>query len=166
MRLRTAPVLALAACLAACTVQIGGHVETCGEIPDGGGAPVIATKDQELCELVRLRVAQALEKDPDLTYGRVQELLDKTSEWEGKRTLESLVAALRKDCGNVTADAVQRAVDDVTSRSTRPTRKDCDDVQRCLVKGAAKGVRMALSAARPWGPETPTAPAPAPAPDK
>jgi len=158
MNLRSLRLVVAALPLAACTVMIGGSVETCGEHPADGGPPVIVTKDQEVCEMVRIRVWRALEDDPEISYARVEELREKSIEWERERTVGSLVAAVRRGAGDLTADAMQRAVDAVLAQSKRPIPADCEDVERCLVKGALKGVRIALNNTRPWSPATPAAP--------
>jgi hypothetical protein len=149
MTFRLLCVAAAALPLAACNLVLGGP-ETCGERPSGSGPAVIATKDQELCDVVRLRVAQALEDDPAISYAKVVELRDKCDDWRRAPTIERLVAAIRRDAGDMTADAVQRAVDSVVAQSKRPLRVEGDDVEPCLVKGAAKGARMALMNSGPW----------------
>jgi len=150
MRFRLLAVVAATLPLAACSMVIGGATESCGERPAGSGPPVIVTKDQELCDVVRIRVAQAIEDDPDIGYARFQEIRDKSMDWQGQKTLDALDAAIRRDAGDKTADAVQRAVDSVTAQSKRPLRVEGDEVQPCLVKGAAKGARLAVLRAGPW----------------
>jgi hypothetical protein len=155
MRLRLLTVVVAALPLAACSLVIGGATDTCGERPAGGGPPVIVTKDQELCDIVQIRVAQAVEDDPGIGYARLLEIRDKSMDWQGQKTLDGLVAAIRRDAGDKTADAVQRAVDSVMAQSKRPLRVEGDDVQPCLVKGAAKGARLAVMRAGPWPAATP-----------
>jgi len=150
MKLRLLCAAAAALALCACSILIGGAKETCGERPAGGGPAVLVTKDQELCEVVRIRVAQALEDDPDISYEKLEELRDKSMSWRGQETVEGLVAAIRRDAGDMTADAVQRAVDSVVAQSKRPLRVEGADVEPCLVKGVVKGARLALFRAGPW----------------
>ncbi len=151
MNFRATCVAAAAAMsMSACTLVVGGRAETCGEHPSGGGPAVISTRDQELCELVRIRVGKELDDDASLNYEKIDGLLEKCGGWERKDTIEDLVAALRRDAGDHVADAVRRAVDAVLAQSKRPMPTACPDEQKCLVKGAVKGVKIALSTARPW----------------
>jgi hypothetical protein len=159
MNLRLLRPILLCLPLAACSIVIGGRVETCGEHPADGGPAVIVTKDQEICEMVRVRVARAIEEDPEITYARVDELREKSLQWEREKTFDGLVAAVRRDAGDLTADAMRSAVDAVLAQSKRPLPADHGDVERCLVKGAMKGLNIALLNVRPWAPATPTAPA-------
>jgi len=153
-------VVAAAPLLAACSIIIGAGTETCGERHEGRGPAVLVTKDQELCEIVRIRVAQALEDDPAITYAKVDELRETSADWQHKKTVESLVDTIRREAGDMTADAVQRAVDSVLAQSKRPLRVEGDDVEPCLVKGMAKGARLALLRAGPWRTDAPAEAAP------
>lgn len=136
-------VLTTAAVLSA---LVGGCVTprtTCGESPDGRGPPVIATQDAELCESVRLRVADALGRMQGLYDQRAQDLRDLTWRWEDAATLDGFLRRVREDGGQEIAAAIARAVEDVRAHSTKPARAGCDD-ERCLVKGAALGARIAF----------------------
>ena len=135
--------------LGACSILVGGHPETCGEYPAAGGPAVIATLDQELCEVVRLRVLRGLDSLGELSRETIDRLIDRTLGWEQKATVDDLVATIRRDAGDAMADDVRRAVDSVTAHSQRPLAADCADAQRCLVKGAAHGARVALLYAQP-----------------
>ena len=156
MQLRTAARLALipalALALGACEILVGAKIDTCGEHPAGGGPAVIVTKDQELCDVVRLRVTREVDAN-ELTRETIDHLVDRSLSWERRDTLDEFVAAVRKDAGDAIADAVRRAVDAVLAQSQRTTRPDCGDIEPCLVKGAAKGVRIALLYAQPARPK-------------
>lgn len=141
--------------LCACSMVFGGRPESCGTYPKGGGPAVIVTRDEEVCEIVRLRVLRQLDGLSILERDTIDGLLERVPGWEGKRDVDGLVAAIRKDAGDDLADEVRRAIDDVVTKSARPLPADCVDVQRCLVKGAARGVRIALLYATPSKPEAP-----------
>ena len=135
--------------LSGCEIFVGGRVDSCGEPPpDGRGPAVIATLDQELCDVVRLRVIRRLDGMEELKRADLDRLVDRTLAWEQKRTLDELVEAIRKDAGDAMAEEVQRAASAVLAQSRRTTRPECGEVQRCLVKGAAKGARIALLVAQ------------------
>ena len=90
----------LAAALAACETPPTG----CGEVPPGGGPRVITTRDQELCEIVRLRLEFALSEIPDLEEAVVQRWHDASWGWTDARTCEGVVARIREDSGDPLAD--------------------------------------------------------------
>lgn len=148
MRLRLVLVLLLPA-LAGCQILIGPRIERCGETPEGGGPSVIVTIEQELCEVVRLRVIRQLEGMQGLTRETIDRLVDRALTWEKQPTLDRLIAMIRKDAGDEMANEVERAATGVLAHSQRTPGPDCEDVQRCLVKGAAKGSRIALEVALP-----------------
>lgn len=150
-----AAVIFLPVALGACSMVFGGRPESCGTYPQGGGPAVIATRDEEVCEIVRLRVIRQLDNLSVLERDTIDELIERVPGWEGKRDVDALVAAIRNDAGDDLADEVRRAIDDVVTKSARPLPADCVDVQRCLVKGAARGVRIALLYATPSKPEAP-----------
>jgi len=145
-------------CLGACTGAIpwSGHADTCGEYPPGGGPAVIVTKDQQVCDVVRLRVGREIELNEMLTRGQIDTLLEKSGEWERRTTLDGLVDAVRKDAGDGVAAELRRAVNSVLAHSTLPMRADCPDVQKCIVLGAVKGLRFALAYAQPFDPPPPS----------
>ena len=117
---------------AGCTWVIGGsRDDMCGERPASGGPPVIVTRDQELCDVVRARVQRQLDVS-SLKRDELDRLIDRTLHWETRDTLDEFVAAVRRDAGDAFADEVRRAVDAVAAQSRRTTRPDCADVQRCL----------------------------------
>jgi hypothetical protein len=58
--------------------------------------------------------------------------------------VDALLRRVRADAGEVMAAAVERAVHEVLAHSTRAVRASCADEQRCLVRGAALGIRIAL----------------------
>jgi hypothetical protein len=149
-------------CLGGCQMMFGGHMETCGEYPPGGGPAVIATKDQQVCDVVRLRVGREIDLHGLVSRADVDRLLERTIYWENRATLDDLVDMVRKDAGDAVAAELRRAVDSVLAHSTLPMPADCPDVQRCLVKGAARGLRIALSYAHPRDMQPPP---PSPAPD-
>ena len=155
------PLVAALLCLGGCQMMFGGHMETCGEYPAGGGPAMISTKDQQVCDVVRLRVGRAIDLHGLVSRADVERLLERTLAWEHKATIDDLVDAIRKDAGDAVADEVRRAVDSVLAHSTLPMPADCPDAQRCLVKGAARGMRIALSYAHP----NDIAPPPPPAED-
>lgn len=150
--------------LGGCSVVLGGRPETCGTYPKSGGPAVIATRDEEICDVVRLRVLRELEGLSVLERDTIDGLIQRLPAWESRPDVDSLVAAIRNDAGDGMADEVRRAVDDVTAKSARPLPADCADVQRCLVKGAVRGVRIALLYAQPKAPEPPP-PSPSGKPD-
>lgn len=136
-----------AAGLAAAGALLGACVQprtTCGEAPAGSGPPVITTRDGELCESVRLRVADALGRMQDLYAERASSLRDLTWRWEDARTLDGFLRRVRDEAGDGIADAIARAVDEVRAHGTKPMRADCTDAERCLVRGAALGARIAF----------------------
>lgn len=135
--------------LGACTMFLGGHPETCGDYPPGGGPAVISTKDQQVCDVVRLRVGREIDLNGKLSRSDIDRLLDRTLSWEKKATIDALVDAIRKDAGDAVAGEVRRAVDSVLSHSALPLPADCVDSEKCLVKGAARGARIALLYAEP-----------------
>jgi hypothetical protein len=137
----------LSALLPACQMTLGGRVETCGEYPAAGGPAAIVTRDQELCEVVRLRVGRGLEAANALPREKLDSLFEKTASWERKDTLADFLAVVRRDAGDAFADDVKRAVDDVLARPQRPLPPDCGE--KCLVRGAARGARFALEYALP-----------------
>ena len=139
---------------AGCSIVIGGRPDVCGVYPEGGGPSVIETRDQELCEVVRIRVSNGLASLPVLTQQRLNELLDRTNSWESLPTIERLVEELRDDAGEGFAQDVQRAAQSVAEQSKRPVSEDCAArEQRCMVKGAVRGLRIALLNAEPVVPE-------------
>jgi hypothetical protein len=154
-----AAVLLLTLPLAGCSIVIGGRPDVCGVYPEGGGPAVIVTRDQELCEVVRIRVTNGLASLPELSQVRIEELLERTRSWEDIRTIDRLVEALREDAGEGFAADVQRAVEAVARQSTRGIDADCAaDEQRCMVRGAVRGVRIALLNAEPVTPAGEPAP--------
>lgn len=116
----------------------------CGDPSPRGGPPVIASKDAELCESVRLRVAEALAALPDLYPERAEMLRDRTWSWEDASSVDGMLRRVRADAGEELAAAVARAVEDVRTHSTFKVRAECADAERCLVRGAALGARIAF----------------------
>jgi len=135
--------------LGACTYMFGGHMETCGEYPPGGGPAVIVTKDQQVCDVVRLRVGREIDVHGMLSRAEIDRLLERQIYWEHEDTIDQFVDAIRKDAGDVVAAEVRRAVNSVLANSTLPMPADCPDAEKCLVRGAARGLRIALSYAHP-----------------
>lgn len=129
---------------AACAGSAASARPTCGVPGPAGGPPVIDTRDAELCEAARLRTAEALAALPGLAPERAELLRDRTWSWGDARSLERLLARVRDEAGPEIADAVERAVREVREHSRRPVRADCPDAERCLVKGAALGMRIAF----------------------
>ncbi len=148
--------LALAGSLPACQLALGPP-ETCGAYPSGGGPAVIASRDQELCELVRLRVSRSLERTQGLELADVQQMLSRAARWDTERDVEQLVEQIRRDANDEVANDVERAIAWVLEHSAKPLPADCPDVQRCLARGAAKGARLALEWAE-WRLSTTSAP--------
>lgn len=138
---RAAAFAAAAAALAACAAQ---SRTTCGEPSGRGGPPVIATRDGELCESARLRVAEALGRREDLFAERAEQYRDMTWSWQDARTLDGFLRRVRSDAGDDLADAIALAIDQVREHGTKPDRADCADAERCLVRGAALGARIAF----------------------
>ncbi|MCG3135776.1 MAG: hypothetical protein HMLKMBBP_03532 [Planctomycetes bacterium] len=134
--------VALAA-LAACEST---RPDVCAPLPPGGGPPVLATQDQELCEVARLRVRDAVYAAGIRDDRRVGVIHDLSRSWGDADTVAGLVERIRGDAGDEIAEAVRRACDDVRSRSRRPLPAGCGE--RCLVRGAAKGARIALDDVR------------------
>jgi hypothetical protein len=58
--------------------------------------------------------------------------------------MESLLARVREETDAAIASAMSRAAHEVDAYSTKPFRPDCPDRQRCLVRGAALGARIAF----------------------
>lgn len=139
----------LVSCVAALALAACGTPRrtTCGTLPEHGGPPTLATRDAELCEAVRLRVAEHLGALPDLAPEQAELLRDLTWRWEDARTVDALLHRIREDAGEAFAAAVARAVDEVRAHGTRPMPADCADAERCLVKGAALGARITLDTA-------------------
>lgn len=116
--------------------------DVCGAFPPGGGPPVVSTRDQEACELARLRVRDAVAAAGFGDARRIEVVHDLSRSWDDARTVDGLVARVRQDAGDAVADAVRRACDDVAAHSKRPDAPGCGEA--CLVRGAAKGARIAL----------------------
>jgi hypothetical protein len=140
---------ALWLCLGGCTYMFGGHMETCGEYPPGGGPAVIATKDQQVCDVVRLRVGREIDLHGMLLRADIDRLLERQVTWERKDTIDQFVDAIRKEAGDAVAAEVRRAVNSVLAGSTLPMPADCPDAEKCIARGAARGLRIALSYAHP-----------------
>lgn len=136
--------------LAGCSIVIGGRPDVCGVYPEGGGPAEIRTRDQELCEVVRLRITNGLASLTVLSEARLEQLVQRTDSWENLPTIERLVEELREEAGEGFAIDVQRAVDAVAEQSTRSITADCAaNEQRCMVRGAVHGLRIALMNAEP-----------------
>ena len=141
--LRTLAALAVAAAaLGACASQ---NRTACGNFDPHGGPPRIDSKDAELCESVRIRIADELGRlvsnVNEVDLGRWR---DMTWSWEDAKTVDGLVRRARSDAGDAVADAIARAVEDVRAHSTRAVRAECKDAEHCLVRGAALGARIAF----------------------
>lgn len=132
---------AFAVTLAACGTQ---SRTTCGEPSGRGGPPVVATQDAELCESARLRVAETLGRRADLFAERAEQYREFTWSWQDAKTLEGFLRRVRDDGGDDLADAIGVAIEQVRAHSTKPLRADCADAERCLVRGAALGARIAF----------------------
>jgi hypothetical protein len=158
--MRVLSLLALCLPLGACELNFGGHMETCGEYPPGGGPAVITTKDQQLCDVVRLRIGREMDLHGIVSRSDIERLLERTRFWESRSTLDVLVEAVRNDAGDAVAAELRRAIDSVLAQSTLPMPANCPDVERCLVKGAARGLRIALNYTSPSD-TTPPPPSPA-----
>ena len=149
-----AALLVLLLAPAACSIVLGGRPDVCGVYPQGGGPAVIETRDQELCEVVRIRVSNGLASLPELTQARIDQLVERTESWKDIRTTDRLVETLREEAGLGFAADVQRALESVARQSSRSFDADCAaDEQRCLVRGAVRGLRIALLNAQPVVPE-------------
>ncbi len=136
--------LITAAALAALPACSGRRTDICGEIPASGGPAVIVTRDQELCEIARVRVQRAIADEAKLDELTAQHLHSRSFSWEDAKTTEGLVARIRSDAGDRVADAVARAIADVRQFSQRPIGTTCADEERCLALGAARGARFAV----------------------
>jgi hypothetical protein len=140
-------VLAATAAIVVAALPLGACTQprtTCGEPSPAGGPPVITTKDGELCESARLRVAEALARLPTLVPEDAERYRDMTWSWEDARTLDAFMRRVRDDAGEEIAAAMSLAIEQVRAHSTKPTRADCKSEERCLVKGAALGARIAF----------------------
>jgi hypothetical protein len=137
---RSLALLAPLTLLAACEIV---REDVCGEVPPGGGPPVARTREQELCEIARLRVQSALANDPKLDEMAATHLYDRALGWDSSKTTDALVARIRKDAWPELADAVARAVREAREYSKKPFG-DCPDEERCLARGAARGARFAI----------------------
>lgn len=147
------PLLALVPLvLASCTLVIGGRPETCGTYPDDGGPAVLVTRDQELCEIVRLRTARGLASVESLTQEQIDALLGRVASWSNERTMASLAARIRSEAGDPMADDVLRSFDAVRAGSSRPIAPECEADERCWVRGAVRGIEIALLYAQPSAP--------------
>jgi hypothetical protein len=122
--------------------------ETCGEYPERGGPALVRTREQEVCEIARLRVLRALRDRPELTRGRAAELYEHSLQWETVRSVEALLQRVRRDAGEDFAAAVERAVTQVLAESRRPSGPGCEAGSACVARAAAKGARLAMSVAR------------------
>jgi hypothetical protein len=99
---------------------------------------------------VRLRVTNGLASLPELSQSRLDELVERSQSWEQIRTMDRLVETLREEAGEGFATDVQRAVDAVAAQSKRTLAADCAaQEERCMVRGAVRGVRIALMNAVP-----------------
>lgn len=132
--------VAFAAALSGCTAP----PTACGEPAPFGGPPRISTLEQELCEIVRLRLEHVLTKHPNLDEFTAQRWLDRSWGWGDAKTVDGVVAQVRADCGDAFAEAVRRAADEVRRESKRTIAPSCEDAERCLARGAALGARLAV----------------------
>lgn len=120
----------------------------CGDPSPRGGPPLVQTKDAELCEAVRLRTIDALAKIDGFGPERAEILRDRTWSWEDARTVEGFLRRVHDDAGAAVEAAIRLAVEQVEEHSRRRVRTDCGDAERCLVRGAALGARIAFDDVR------------------
>lgn len=139
-RFRTTAAIAGLLALAGCTQRR----TACGDPAPQGGPPVISSREGELCESVRLRVADALAGLKDLEPEYAEQWRDLTWRWEDVRTVEGLLRRVQDETKPEVADAMRRAVEEVRAHSSKPFRPDCADQERCLVRGAALGARISF----------------------
>ncbi len=139
MRRSAALSCVLALALAGCTSS-----EFCGVRPPEGGPPVIATREQELCELARIRTNKYLaglevftEDESDLLYSAARG-------WEKVDSVDELLEAIRDRDHGALADEIADVTEWVRGKSSHSYAATCKIQDRCLARGAAHGVRLAL----------------------
>ncbi len=122
-----------------------GRPLTCGEYPAEGGPAIIRTRDQQICESVRLRVIQHLMAMQDLDLRKAEKLYEKVTGWRRADTLDELYTMAEKDGGPEIAAAIRRAVESVRATTTKPVAADCaEELEACLTAGAVKGAELAM----------------------
>jgi len=118
---------------------------SCGEYPADGGPAAIVTRDQQVCEAVRLRVMQHLSGMKSLDLQSAEKLYESILTWRRASTLEDLYARAEKTGGPEMAAAVRRAVESVREETAKPVSEKCaKKLEACLTKGAAKGAELAM----------------------
>jgi len=118
---------------------------SCGEYPAAGGPAVIRTRDQQVCETVRMRVIQHLAALPDLDLQKAEQLYQRVLSWRRFHTLEDLYAGAEKDGGPELAAALRRGVESVRAESAMPLTAECErKLEECLTAGAVKGAELAM----------------------
>ncbi len=133
-----AAALALALLTASCTVP---YVNRCGEARRGGGPTVYRTRGQELCELARRAVHVNMTPFADAGRMEIERVYAVVERLRRAESVEDLVARLREAAGDPMADKVAAAVAWAREGSDKPWG---EGGERCLVEGAAKGVRLAF----------------------
>lgn len=147
--LRTFTLLCLAlGLLAACTTV----PEMCGERPAKGGPPVLRTRQQELCESVRIRVLQYLEHHPVMSDDDYDTLRRRSKAWLGADSTDDLAQRLRDDEGPELAALVADVIRRSSERSRLPLEGEGDAdmlVARAAGHGAALAVRQGAQLVAP-----------------
>ena len=70
--------------------------DRCGTPRPGGGPPILETREQELCENVRLAALRHFAALPDLTSERAEDITRASRRWTTVDSLESLLARLER----------------------------------------------------------------------
>jgi len=141
-RNRWAPTLAMAALL---LTSCESRPLSCGEYPAEGGPAIIRTRDQQVCEAVRMRVIQHLSALENLDLMMAEKIYEKVIGWRRADTLGELYALAERDAGPEMAAAIRRAVESVRGSTAKPISAECEaKLDACLTAGAVKGAELAM----------------------
>ncbi len=132
----------VAACLtAACQTPR----RVCGTAPEGGGPPVLTTREDEICESVRWRVLEQMRVREEFSYAHAERLFTAAETWSTSTTLEDLrrrVAAV--DDEQAMATTIVDAARHAWETSKAPVSTGCETDEACVAEAAAHGARVAL----------------------
>jgi len=128
------------ALLAGCTIA----PDSCGEFPPEGGPAVIRTREQEMCEVGRIRMNRYLLTHAPIEDVSAEDLYLAALEWQKASSSADLIAQAREMLGDTYADGLSRALEHVRTKSERPYSTDCEVHDACLAAAAGHGARLAL----------------------